>query len=307
MSRLRIVLGLFVACVTWAWAAPLEGGLPEIPIISSTSAPIPEFVKTNYAVEDRLIRERYWSATGLRIVPYKPNYILPISYVSRPNQNQNDFLAGQRLQNAEAKFQLSFRIPVARGLFWNHGKLSFAYTQISYWQVYNQKASAPFRETNYEPEVILDFDTNYNVLGLNGRLATLGYVHQSNGRTPPLSRGWDRIYIQNVFQRGNFGMIVRPWIHLPDIEKEDNPDISHYMGNFELRLAWKAGPVVWSALGRNNLTKDNKGAAEFAVSFPLLGLVRSYVQFFSGYGESLLDYDHYSTRIGAGVIMTDWL
>jgi len=281
-------------------------GLP-LPQTSSMTLTSTTTLHADAVVEERLLRERYWSDAGLRLVPYKPNYILPFSYVPRPNRVVNNFLGAQDLQDIEAKFQISLRLPVARGLFWRHGDLSLAYTQVSYWQVYNRKASAPFRETNYEPEAMIAFETDYSLLGLNGRLVSFGVVHQSNGRTEPQSRSWNRVYLQTVLERKNFGLAFRPWVRLPEFETDDNPDIGEYMGNFELRASYKAWDTVWSALIRNNLRVQNKGAYELGINLPFFGMLRSYIQFFNGYGESLLDYNHSTTRIGAGFIFTDWL
>lgn len=246
------------------------------------------------------------------VVPHRPNYLLPYSYNAHPNQAAfSSQSGGKSLQKAEAKFQISFRVPLWKNIFGREIHLYAAYTQLSYWQVYNNQASAPFRETNYEPEGFVAFLTHYNVFGLDNRAILLGAAHQSNGRgAGEQSRSWNRVYAEFLLNRGGFVLSLKPWWRIPEPPSGDNnPDIEKYMGYGEVRARYKYGSQVASLLLRNNFRgrSANKGAMELGWSGPLIRQLRWYVQYFNGYGESLVDYDHASQRIGAGVLFGEWL
>jgi phospholipase A1 len=123
---------------------------------------------------------------------YKPVYLLPAFWTSDSNElpsSSNPAKAPpqeQPLQPTEAKFQISFKTKVAENLFGDNGDLWTAYTQSSRWQVYNAEESRPFRETNYEPEVMLVFRNNWSLGGWQGRMSAIGVNHQSNGTAAPI-------------------------------------------------------------------------------------------------------------------------
>ena len=243
--------------------------------------------------------------------PHKQNYLLLGRYSTSPNQQPSSPTRGlapeQELENVEAKFQLSFKVKAIERMLNGRADLWFAYTQQSQWQVYNEAISRPFRETDYEPELMMVFPTDYSLLGFRGRMLNLGLVHQSNGRADPLSRSWNRVYAQLGFERGNFALLVRPWYRLPErAENDDNPDITDYLGYGDLLGIYRSGGHTVSLLLRGNVSEGN-GAAQLDYSFPLYGRLKGYLQMFTGYGESLIDYNHSQSTIGVGLLLTDWM
>lgn len=246
---------------------------------------------------------------------YKPVYLLPAFYTSNVNETPtspnpiNRVTTPQNLQSTEAKFQLSFKVKAVEGLIADHGDLWIGYTQSSRWQVYNGKESRPFSETNYEPEANLIFRTQYNLLGWNGRLLGVGLNHQSNGRSDPLSRSWNRVIGQVGLERGNWAVMLRPWLRLSEKAADDNnADIEDYMGRGDVQIVRKDGDQEYALMLRHSLKSGDRshGAAQFDWTFPVTTNLRGYVQLFHGYGESMIDYNHSGTYIGVGMSLLNW-
>ena len=260
------------------------------------------------ALEERLKSERETRANSFVIEPHRPNYILPLTYNWSVNRAPYEPY-GDWLQPVEIKFQVSFKGPVYEDLFGDNGDLYFAYTQLSLWQAYNKSNSSPFRETNYEPEIFMQFDTDVPVLGLRNRLLLFGLVHQSNGRTEQFSRSWNRVYAEFILDRGRFALSIKPWYRFREpAETDDNPEIEKYLGPGEVRAFYEWKKFVLGLMLRSNFRPDNHyGAVQLEGSFPLTKKLKGYVQYFYGYGESLIDYDARTNRIGIGILLTDWL
>lgn len=282
--------------------------LPLIIVLLSHTAAADE-AESGSAIDRRMELEWATRDNPFSITPYRPSYILPLAYNDNPNEGPYKEADSDLLPEAnEIKFQFSFRVPLVEDALFGRGFLSFGYTQQSYWQAYNGRSSAPFRENNYEPELILAFPIEEQALGMTWRLAGLSLNHQSNGRSEPLSRSWNRVMLELVAERGNFYASLKPWWRIPESEEDDdNPDIEDYLGNFELRMLQKYEDHTFGMMLRNNLQSENRGAVQLDYTFPINKRLRGYLQIFNGYGESLIDYDHYSNRIGVGVMLTNWL
>ena len=267
------------------------------------------------AVEQRLEQERHNALRSFSIMPHRPNFILPVAYNSHGYKAEHH----QRANNddtytfdpTEAQFQISIKSPLVVGLFYNSMDIFAAYTNHSFWQVYNNDISAPFRETNHEPELWVQFNPGWELFGIVNTSNLFGINHQSNGQSGELSRSWNRLFATVVFEYGDLGLSFTPWYRIPESEgDDDNPDITRFRGHYEIGAAYKWDDHTFSLMTRNGLESDfRRGAVQVSWSFPLgdWPFLRGYVQYYTGYGESLIDYDQYVNRVGVGLSLTDWL
>jgi len=266
------------------------------------------------AVDVRLISDKENILQPFTLMSHKPNYFLLGAYNS-DGYNSSYFEEQYNeesihLDDTEAQFQISLKVPLGINLF-NTFDVYAAYTNRSFWQLYNSEISSPFRETNHEPEAWVQFTPGWEIFGFKNSANAFGVVHQSNGQGGVLSRSWNRVFANFVFQRGNFAIGFKPWIRISEsAEDDDNPDITDYLGHYELRAGYKWNEHVFSVMSRNNLESGfDRGAFELGWSFPLwtYPYVKGYIQYFRGYGESLIDYNQHVNRIGIGFSLTDWL
>ena len=249
--------------------------------------------KVNDKETDENLKQIITSDFGL--YPYKKNYILPITYQLNTPTNQNNF---------ETNFQISLEKPISYNFFGLNESISAAYTQKSFWQT--GKHSSPFRETNYEPEVFVQFPYK-STSTLKGYKVALNHV--SNGKNDEFSRSWNRVYLEGYFQLSNLFIIPKVWYRLPENnEDDDNPDIEDYYGNGDLTFLYAYKKHTFELTLRNNLefNDTNKGSAELNWTFPLpdfLYATDTYgiFQVFSGYGNNLIDYDREIHKVGLGI------
>jgi phospholipase A1 len=264
-----------------------------------------DFAGEELLVGKRLAEEVATASNAWVILPHHRNYLLPFTYNNSPSretwelQQQED-----SIDKLETKFQISLKTLVWEGILGAGTNLWGAYTQKNWWQLYN--GSSPFRETNYQPEVMLTFDNDWRALGFTNTLLGLGIIHESNGKSGELSRSWNRIAASAVLERRRMSLNIRSWYRVPErSEDDDNPDIDDYYGYGDITGIWKVDQHEFSVMLRHNLQSEGRGAVELEWTFPVNRRFKGYVQYFNGYGESLLEYNRSVNRIGIGLSLTD--
>ena len=247
-------------------------------------------------------------------VGYQPNYVLPLHVTSRINRSPSSPTQAEvslsDYRREEAKFQLSLRTKLAQDVLLPDADLWVAFTQQALWQIWNGKDSKPFRNSDYQPEMIYMIPTPKAwrdlAFGWQWRYVQLGLAHQSNGQSDPLSRSWNRVYAEAGFERGNWSLTGRFTQRLNEpAETDNNPDLVDYRGRGEFRANWVNGRQTASLMYRSTLNNVKYGALQFEWTYPVYrdqpnGL-RWYLQAFRGYGETLTDYNFRQTSVGLGV------
>lgn len=220
---------------------------------------------------------------------YEPIYMLFTHDFSKKSDRKAD----------ELHFEFSFERPITYDALGLGEKFSFAYAQNSWWQI--TQDSAPFRESNYRPELYVSAPVPF------ADELKIGAMHESNGKGGEESRSWNRLYAQSTWSADGFSITPRAWYAF--WLDRTNEDIADYMGYGDLRASYTFGKQRLSALWRNNLHFDgsNRGAIELNYSFPIFNSgFYGYLRYFNGYGESLADYKRSVNKIGIGLSFVEF-
>lgn len=236
-------------------------------------------------------------------------------------------LAPLPYKRTETKIQLSVRSKIAKGLLKNdgpededdHDSLWFGYSQQSYWQLFTAGLSRPFRNTDHEPELIYIYPHQIPLSGgWNYRLSGLGLVHQSNGQSLPLSRSWNRVYLMGAAEKilgqdSSLTLQAKIWDRMHEkAGDDDNPGIENYVGRAEVSGNWQINKTHSLGLTlRHSLRQQARGSARLdwmmaPMATPDYTGLRYHVQLFTGYGDSLLDYNRKRAVLSVGLSLVDW-
>jgi outer membrane phospholipase A len=204
----------------------------------------------------------------------------------------------------EVKFQVSVRFKMLRlGAHYQHA-VNFAYSQTTYWDLFDTNASEPVNELNYRPELFYSYqgsDQRY-------REVQVGYLHDSNGLgvlpNDPLqkgnSRGWNTIFAQGRWGLSRQGAsepwfypsvglrLWCPFIYTPGLEKQ--------MGYGQLWLDVDLSVPNHPRIGRlTNRLIVRMHSVEDDLLYPIMPVVTNnrvrlwvFGQIFYGEAESLL-------------------
>jgi len=250
-----------------------------------------------------------WLNRDFGLKPHKVNYILPFAY--REGEYKS-YVATDEYTNIEAELQVSLKLYLGTGLFGLNENYYLAYSHQAFWQIYSD--SSPFRETNYNPEgfveiPVIDKDSPFNMKSIK-----FGLAHTSNGQgsnanatyASPAddpgnrSRSLNYMYTEVAFQHETLLTEFRLFSPFPGTADDiDNPDIVDYLGYTSIKFNYFTGKHMFTLMGRGNIT-TGYGAVESTYSYPLIDDAYLFMKVFSGYGESLIDYNNYITKFSIG-------
>lgn len=256
-------------------------------------------------VTDKTIRQI--SESQFNFGAYHPNYILPLSHRNN-GEYPNRTHAVYDPKSTETEFQFSLRVDYATMLFGKDMTFSVAYTQKSFWQTYTTKAY--FRESNYNPEAFVQIPT-YDMLSA-AKIKQFGLYlgHQSNGRgeiqsdvnftSGKIERSWNYLAGSVLFQTGELLTEFKAWYRIPD-RQDYNPNLMDYIGYGYVQFKYIYEKHLMTLKLRHGFNRYY-GSMEATYSHPIWSRddIFYYVKYFSGYEESLIDYDHYVNKISIG-------
>jgi phospholipase A1 len=239
---------------------------------------------------------------------YKPMYFLT-TWDFEPHPGRED---------KELKFQISLKKRLLESV-----PLYVAYTQVAFWQYYDEANSRPFRSQNQNPEMFYDTPLSNRFLG--GALgAKFGLEHESNGESTANSRSWNRAYFWPRLDYAaleNLSLQLKAWWRFPEAKKsnpndpagDDNRNIEKYLGYGEFYLQqFSQGtgdelPYRRVSLMLRRGTSGGTETAQLDLAYHLFDVwhffsqgIYLHLQAFYGYGESLIDYNHRVKKLGIG-------
>ena len=211
-----------------------------------------------------------------------------------------------------AKFQLSLKYnPFEIWPFY------FGYTQTSLWDLHS--TSKPFRDTAYRPalfylnEVVWTSSDRQFRFGWQG-----GFEHESNGKGGADSRSINLVFMRPRLEwrmGGGSRLIISPKVY-GYLDKSENPDIPDYRGYCDFLVSYLWHDWRLSVTARRGM-RAHYGSVQVDAVFPLrttedlvskVGVrgVNGYlfVQYFDGWGESILDYNRkLHSQVRAGLML----
>ncbi len=268
---------------------PLTLGAEEKSLFATTFQQIEDLGKSLGEIIDYNIENN--SASGFST--YKPTYFLPVTISSYTENRKKN----------EIKFQVSMKQRFLRFFGW---AWFLGYTQKSFWQAYDLQDSRPFRENNFNPETFI------RTKMWSGFRFDTGIEHESNGESEPLTKSWNRAYFRSYFENRYLILSLKLWYRFQEKEKrypgdtkgDENPEIHKYLGYEEFALTLKIGNLHFASMFRFN-PLHRKGCYTAELSYPMFtNSMYYFLQYWDGYGESLIDYNIYQRKIGFGFMFT---
>jgi outer membrane phospholipase A len=223
---------------------------------------------------------------------------------------QSYFIAGDDKDQIKLQLSMQFNVfyPDSTGLF-------FGYTQMSNWIVYDNRDTF---YTMYQPEFFYKFESNNNIFN-NFTIPFVDYIqispiyHCSTGVEGPDQRSINTYYGQIQLSHGevhNIGLNVKVFNYYTISNR--NYDINLYKRNYEASAFFKIRSKTVEYLDKEEI-RISWGGNPFGNGYYILEaqvrIISTYVQpkffvqWFSGYGEFMVNYKKRDNAVRLGLIL----
>ena len=285
--RVGLCLLLLVLVLTTAASASAQTAVSGTSTNEQASATTPA---TNATPQSALIE-----FLGRHISGYEPIYFILGTYPG-------------------AEFQLSLKYK----LFdlqdkWNPLAHAYvAYTQTSFWDLFSSDPS--FYDTSYKPSGFLYYPDIFERKRFRFDLQG-GAEHESNGKGGAGERSLNTLYLQptaRVDLPAHLELTLQPraWVYFN--LGSNNPDMADYRGYADLRaaLTWTSptgGEKIQFATKLRIGNAGNHAGLQFDLRFNLPPVLHFnpiiQLQYFTGYGQTLRQYNQHSSAFRAGLCL----
>ena len=204
--------------------------------------------------------------------------------------------------NSDVKFQISFQQRLTKSVLPGHTYLYLFYTQKAIWHVFRN--SLPFYDLNFNPGIGI----SKHIIMKNRLLGKLTLLaeHESNGRDGIASRSWNKISLAGEAYISPYLMAhAKYWI--PIVDGQYNRDILRYMGIYQAGFQAKSHDDKWvldmTLVKRKGWNLNFNTIVQLGYRINHNSNQFIMLQYYNGYGESLLDYKQYHSRIRIGLLI----
>lgn len=204
--------------------------------------------------------------------------------------------------NSDAKFQVSIRQRLTNSVLPFKTHFYLTYTQKAFWDVFRE--SFPFRDLNFNPGLGLGKPLIYNNRFLG--MLSLEFEHESNGKDGDASRSWNKITFGAMLTfNDNWALQSKAWI--PIVDGENNKHITSYSGLGLIALSYMSPKSKYNAsvvlTKRAGAFFDGNILVNFSVRLFSDDNQYLFLEYYNGYGESMLQFDQYRQRIRVGIVI----
>jgi Outer membrane phospholipase A len=202
---------------------------------------------------------------------------------------------------ADIKFQISIRQLLFKNLLPRNQILALTYTQKSFWNIYEK--SAPFADNNYNPGLSLSRPITHN--GALIGFTSIAFEHESNGKDSLDNRScnyfvWSGVYLFS----DQFSAQVKIW---GGWLADENKDLySKYRGYGLMAINYRSQKdKIWCSVVINPRNRFKSFNTQMEINYKPNSNSNQYLflQWYNGYGESLLEYDQYTSMIRVGICL----